>query len=175
MPSAIPTGATAALPPARMIDPRGHRFGAALSTLLVIVAFATGMPVIVALALLSIGISAALGMRYSVYGMIWRRLVRLLRLPAAEMEHEYPPRFAQTLGSVALIASLVAFAFGATGAGWLLALAVAALQSLLAITGYCLGCRLYFLRWWVPGQVTRIWSRGRAAAGSASAGRIAYR
>ena len=29
MPTAIPTGATADLPPARMIDPRGHRFGAA--------------------------------------------------------------------------------------------------------------------------------------------------
>jgi hypothetical protein len=36
---------------------------------------------------------------------------------------------------------------------------VAALQSVLAITGYCLGCRLYFLRWWVPELVTRIWTR----------------
>jgi hypothetical protein len=42
---------------------------------------------------------------------------------------------------------------------WALALAVAALQSVLAITGYCLGCRLYFLRWWVPELVTRIWTR----------------
>ena len=41
-------------------------------------------------------------------------------------------------------------------------LAVAALQTLLATTGYCLGCRLYFLRWWVPDLVTRIWTRGRS-------------
>ena len=44
--------------------------------------------------------------------------------------------------------------------GWVLSGAVAALQTLLAVTGYCLGCRLYFLRWWVPSQVTRLWTRG---------------
>ena len=27
-------------------------------------------------------------------------------------------------------------------------------------TGYCLGCRLYFLRWWIPDLVTSIWTRG---------------
>jgi hypothetical protein len=47
---------------------------------------------------------------------------------------------------------------------WVLAFAVAGLQTLLATTGYCLGCRLYFLRWWVPDLVTRIWTRGRAGA-----------
>ena len=177
MPSAIPTGAAAALPPARMIDPRGHRFGAALSALLLIAAFGTGTTVVVALALLSIGVSAAFGMRYSVYGMIWRRLVRALGLPPVEMEHEYPPRFAQTLGSVALVGALVAFALGATAAGWVLALAVAALQSLLAVTGYCLGCRLYFLRWWVPDLVTRLWSGGGARLSPVPAGQdpIRYR
>ena len=30
---------------------------------------------------------------------------------------------------------------------------MAGLQTLLAVTGYCLGCRLYFLRWWVPDLV----------------------
>ena len=109
---------------------------------------------------LSIGTSAAFGLRYSIYGAIWRRIARTLRLPKVEPEHEYPPRFAQTLGSVALILSLVAFALGATVVGWGLALAVAGLQSLLAVTGYCLGCRLYFLRWWVPSVVTSIWTRG---------------
>jgi hypothetical protein len=31
------------------------------------------------------------------------------------------------------------------------------------VTGYCLGCRLYFLRWWVPNLVTSIWTRGAAS------------
>jgi hypothetical protein len=162
MPTAVPAAAAAALPPARMIDPRGHRFGAGLSALLLIASFVTGWVPGVAVALLSIGSSAAFGLRYSIYGAIWRRIARAARLPKVEPEHEYPPRFAQTLGSVALILSLVAFGTGVAAAGWGLALAVAALQSLLAITGYCLGCRLYFLRWWVPSVVTSIWMRGRS-------------
>ena len=160
MPNAVPASAAANLPPARMIDPRGHRFGAGLSALLLVASFATGWIPGVVLALLSIGTSAAFGLRYSIYGAIWRRIARALSLPKVEPEHEYPPRFAQTLGSVVLIGSLIAFLVGATPAGWVLALAVAGLQGVLAATGYCLGCRLYFLRWWVPSVVTSIWTRG---------------
>jgi hypothetical protein len=161
MPSAIPTEAAARLPKARMIDPRGHRFGAGVSAALLIVAFVTGTVWLVPLVLISIGVSAAFGLRYSVYGLAWRRIALALALPRVEPEHEYPPRFAQVLGSTALILALIAFALGTTTVGWGLALAVAALQTLLATTGYCLGCRLYFLRWWVPDLVTRIWTRGR--------------
>jgi hypothetical protein len=161
MPSAIPDAAAAHLPPARMIDPRGHRFGAGVSAVVLIVAAVTGTPWLVAVVLLSIGVSAAFGLRYSIYGVAWRRIVAVAGLGKVEPEHEYPPRFAQVLGSVALTLALVAFAVGATTIGWLFALAVAALQTLLAVTGYCLGCRLYFLRWWVPDLVTRLWTRGR--------------
>ena len=42
MPSAVPADAAARLPKARMIDPRGHRFGAGVSAILLIVAFADG-------------------------------------------------------------------------------------------------------------------------------------
>src|SRR5919108_904629 len=161
MPTAIPVGATEALPPAARIDPRGHRFGAGLSSILLIVAAVANWPWLGAVALLSIGVSAAFGLRYSIYGAIWRRIVRLARLGPTEPEHEYPPRFAQVLGSTALTLSLVAFALGLTVVGWLLALAVAGLQGVLGLTGYCLGCRLYFLRWWIPDLVTRIWTRGR--------------
>jgi Domain of unknown function (DUF4395) len=159
MPSAIPTGATNALPKARMIDPRGHRFGAGVSAILLGVALATGTTWLVAVVLASIGVSAAFGLRYSIYGVMWRRIVRFARLGPTEPEHEYPPRFAQTLGSIALILSLIAFTVGLATLGWILALAVAGLQTLLGVTGYCLGCRLYFLRWWVPSLVTRAWIR----------------
>ena len=160
MPSAVPAEASAGLPPGRMIDPRGHRFGAGLSALLLVGSFAVGWVPGIAVALISIGTSAALGLRYSIYGALWRRIVRAAHLGPVEPEHEYPPRFAQTLGSIALIASLVAFGLGAASIGWVLALAVAALQGVLAATGYCLGCRLYFLRWWVPALVTSLWTRG---------------
>jgi hypothetical protein len=162
IPSSVPADAAAQLPKARMIDPRGHRFGAGVSAIALIVAFLTGTVWLVAIALLSIGVSAAFGLKYSIYGVAWRRIAKVLALPKVEPEHEYPPRFAQTLGSTALILALVAFALGATTVGWGLTLAVAGLQSVLAVTGYCLGCRLYFLRWWVPSVATRIWTRGRA-------------
>ena len=175
MPSAVPAELASQLPPARMIDPRGHRFGAGLSAVLLVVSFLLNAPVGVALALASIGVSAAFGLRYSIYGVIWRRIARALSLPKTEPEHEYPPRFAQTLGSIALILSLVAFALGASVVGWVFALGVAGLQALLGITGYCLGCRMYFLRWWVPAAVTKIWTRGRVSGAGATTLPIQYR
>ena len=175
MPSAIPANAAATLPPARMIDPRGHRFGAGVSAIMLIGATLAQTPWVVALVLLTIGVSAAFGLRYSVYGAIWRRIVKIAGLGPAEPEHEYPPRFAQTLGSVALVLSLLAFVAGAPTLGWGLALAVAALQTLLAATGFCLGCRLYFLRWWVPYLLTRIWTRGRVQRVGFAVDPIRYR
>ena len=162
MPSAIPADAANLLPKARMIDPRGHRFGAGVSALLLISAFVTGTASLVGVVLVSIAVSAAFGLRFSIYGVVWRRIATILALPKAEPEHEYPPRFAQVLGSVALILALIAFALGATTVGWAFTLAVAGLQAILATTGYCLGCRLYFLRWFVPDLMTRIWTRGRS-------------
>jgi hypothetical protein len=175
MPSAVPVDATARLPKARMIDPRGHRFGAGVSAVLLIGAFLTGTEWVVALVLLSIGVSAAFGLRYSIYGAVWRRIVKVAHLGPTEPEHEYPPRFAQVLGSVALILALLSFLVGATTLGWFFTLAVASLQTLLATTGYCLGCRLYFLRWWVPELVTRIWTRGASNANRLAVEPIRYK
>ena len=169
MPNAIPAGAETSLPPAGRIDPRGMRFGAGISAILLIAGFLTDSRWIVPIVLLSLGSSAAFGMRYSIYGIVWKRLVPLLKLGKAEPEHEYPPRFAQTLGSIALTLSLLAFIVGWTGLGWVFALAVAALQTLLAVTGYCLGCRLYFLRWWLPSVATSFWTRGRRGTQSEGA------
>jgi hypothetical protein len=160
MPSAVPADAAVRLPKARMIDPRGHRFGAGVSAVLLIAAFVTNTPWLVLVVFLSIAVSAAFGLRYSIYGVIWRRIVGIAKLGPTEPEHEYPPRFAQVLGSVALTLSMLAFILGVPVLGWIFALAVAGLQTLLATTGYCLGCRLYFLRWWVPDLVTRLWTRG---------------
>ena len=112
-----------------MIDPRGHRFGAGVSAVILIVAAITGTPWLVALVLLSIGVSAAFGLRYSIYGIVWRRIVAAPGLGKVEPEHEYPPRFAQVLGSTALTLALIAFLLGATTLGWVFTLAVAALQS----------------------------------------------
>jgi hypothetical protein len=176
MPSAIPADAEAGLPPAGRIDPRGLRFGAGISAAALVAGFLSDNSWVVPLILLSLGVSAAFGMRYSIYGIWWRRLVPVLGLGKAEPEHEYPPRFAQTLGSLALTLSLLAFVAGLAALGWVFALGVAALQGLLAVTGYCLGCRMYFLRWWVPSIATAFWTRGRRTEPDrAYGGSISYR
>jgi hypothetical protein len=53
----------------------------------------------------------------------------------------------------------VSFLAGAGTLAWLLVGAVAALQTLLAGTGICVGCRLYFLRWWVPSLFAQLFRR----------------
>jgi hypothetical protein len=143
-------------PPARYIDPRGQRFGAGLSAVLLAVAIVAGQFWLAALVGLNLLISSAFGTRLFLPGRPWRLIKTTLRLGPTEPEHEYPPRFAQALGGIFLAIGSVAFAAGLPLVGWTLAAAVAGLQTLLATTGYCLGCKLYFLRWWVPSLFARL-------------------
>jgi len=148
----------------RLIDPRGHRFGAGLSVVALALGFVLDVPFVVPAIGIALGVSAYFGTRYSILGRPWPLVRRVLRLgPPAELESEVPPRFAQALGTLGLgLATLALVVAGVTGAalaaaaGWALAGAVAALQLLLAATGYCLGCQLYRLRWYVPRLFDRI-------------------
>lgn len=143
--------ATIPAPSARHIDPRAHRFGAGLSLVILGLGFAAQVPLVVPAAAVALGISALFGTRYSILGRPWPLVRAVLRLgPPAELESEFPPRFAQLLGTIGLALASLFLAAGAVGAGWLIAAGVAGLQLVLAATGYCLGCRLYGLRWYAP-------------------------
>jgi hypothetical protein len=148
--------------PARFIDPRGQRFGAGVSAALLAAAFVVNLPWLATLIGLNLLASALFGTRVFLPGRAWPLVRRTLRLGAVEPEHEYPPRFAQALGGVFLALATLAFLAGFPAAGWLLAGAVAALQVLLAATGICVGCRLYFLRWWAPSLFARLFRRSDA-------------
>jgi hypothetical protein len=148
---------------ARQIDPRGQRFGAGGSAIVLIAVTALGLTVLPAAWLvvpfvgLALGVSAAFGTRYFVFGRPWPAVRYALRLGAPKvLEHEIPPRFAQALGATVLGVATLAFVLGVPPVGWLFTVAVAALQTLLAVTGYCLGCRLYGLTWYVPALFDRI-------------------
>ena len=155
---------------ARRIDPRGHRFGAGLSVAILAVGFVAQVPLVLPAVAAALGISALLGTRYSVLGRPWPVFRRALRLgPPAELESEFPPRFAQLLGTVGLALATLLLALDQVGAGWLFAGAVAALQAVLAATGYCLGCRLYGLRWYAPALFDRLIATGsQDVAGSST-------
>jgi hypothetical protein len=142
---------------APLIDPRGHRFGAGLSVVILVTGFLAQVALVVPAIAAALGISAVFGTRYSILGRPWPAVRRILRLGRpAELESEFPPRFAQLLGTAGLLLATLLLAVGQAGAGWLVAGAVAALQVLLAATGYCLGCRLYGLRWYAPSLFDRL-------------------
>jgi hypothetical protein len=140
----------------RFIDPRGHRFGAILSVFILAIALVLNLPWVVALIGLALFVSSWFGTRYSALGKPWPYVRKALKVgPPAELESEIPPRFAQALGSLGLGLAVLAFVGGVPVIGWVLTIAVAALQAVLGLTGYCLGCKLYFLRWKAPGLFER--------------------
>ena len=162
-------------PPARHIDPRAQRFGAGVSAAVLAGALLASAPLPALLVGLNLAVSAALGTRLFLPGRAWPAIRRTFRLgPPAHLEHEYPPRFAQALGAAAIGLAAVAFALGAMTLGWLFVGAVAALQVLLAVTGICVGCRLYVLRWWIPSLFARLVRRTDQLAGLAVPAPIRY-
>ena len=148
---------TLAPPTHRQIDPRGHRFGAGLSVVILVAGFLTGNAIVIPAVGLALAVSAFFGTRWSILGRPWPIVRRALRIgPPQELESEVPPRFAQLLGTIGLGLATLALVGGFAAGAWLLAAAVAALQTVLAATGYCLGCRLYFLRWYAPALFDRL-------------------
>lgn len=131
-----------------LIDPRGPRFGAAITSAVLAGALLLGpvygLPLLV-LQAVAFGLGSLLGLRHQPYGWVFRRFVRPRLGPPAEWEDERPPRFAQSVGlafaALALIGAL-------TGLGWLFYLATgfALLAALLnAVFDFCLGCEMYAL------------------------------
>ena len=154
-------------PPARTIDPRGQRFGAGVSVVILVVAFVTGWFWLASLVGLNLLVASAFGSRLFLPGRPWPIIRTTLKLGPTEPEHEYPPRFAQALGGIFIALGTILYVVGLTPAGWLLVGAVAALQTLLAATGYCVGCKLYFLRWYVPAAFAKLFKRNDERLGIA--------
>lgn len=134
---------------ALLIDVRGPRFGAAVTTVVLAVALVVQGPVGVALVALQtvvFAVSTVLGLAWSPYGNLFRWVKHRFELgPPPATEHEAPPRFAQACGLVVAVVGLVLLAVGATTAGWIAVGVVLALSTLLATTGICVGCELYLV------------------------------
>ena len=134
------------------IDPRGPRFGAGITAvLLLVVVFLslTGASVAALLLLAAITVLFAWGTFAGAgrhpYGLLFRRLVRPRLSPPTELEDPTPPTFAQGVG---LVVSLVGVVLGLFGLPYGVAGAAAAafLAAFLnAVFDYCLGCQIYLL------------------------------
>ena len=125
------------------IDPRGARFGAAITTAVLAVVLITGSAWLLGAQVLVFAVGALAGLRYAPYGIVYRRLIRPRLGPPAQTEAEGPPRFAQGVGMVFALGGVLGYATGATGVGiafTALALVAAFLNAAFDI---CLGCQVY--------------------------------
>ncbi|QIK75221.1 DUF4395 domain-containing protein [Nocardioides piscis] len=131
-----------------MIDPRGPRFTAAVTLVLLATALLVPTPVavaIVALQAVFFAIGAGLGVQRTPTALVFKSLVRPRLSPPAELEDPRPPRFAQAVGLGFTLVALVAFAAGAVVVAQV-AIGMAVAAALLnAVFGFCLGCELYLL------------------------------
>jgi hypothetical protein len=125
------------------IDPRGPRFGAIITTVVLAVVLLTQSGWLLAVQALIFVIGAAAGLRYAPYGLIYRSLLRPRLGPPAYTEAEAPPRFAQAVGAVFALAGVAGFASGAAIVGIAFTALALVAAFLNAAFNFCLGCQVY--------------------------------
>jgi len=131
------------------IDPRGPRFGAGVTAILLVVVLLLGTSsaatVLLAVIAASFALGAARGAQGTWQGWLFRTLVRPRLAPPAELEDPRPPRFAQLVGLVVTGVGLVLALLGVSAAVPVAAALALVAAFLNAVFGLCLGCELYLL------------------------------
>ena len=135
----------------KQIDPRGPRFGATITSVLLAVTVYLALDestanaafwLLVAIDALFL-IGAVFGNARHPYGLIFKALVRPRIGEPKELEDSAPPQFAQAVG---LFVSVVGLALYFAQVPYGLAIAAGALflaSALQAYVGFCLGCQMY--------------------------------
>ena len=130
------------------IDPRGPRFAASLTSVVLALVLVTPTPIAVTLLALQtgvFGIGAMRGIQHTPYAWLFRSAVRPRLGAPHELEDPRPPRFAQAVGLGFAVVGLLGFASGLTAIA-LVATGFALAAALLnAVFGFCLGCEIYLL------------------------------
>jgi len=138
------------------LDPRGVRFAATITTVVLALVLITGSGCLVLAQALVFALPALFGMRLSPYGALFRTAVAPRLGPPTETEDAAPVRFSQTVGLVFTVVAAAGYLGGLTALG-IVATAFALLAAFLnAAFGFCLGCEMY-------GLITRFRPAGRPA------------
>ena len=136
--------------PARpVVDPRGPRCGAVITTVVLAVALllsgTVAGTVLIAWQAVAFGLGALVGLQAQPYGIVFRRLVRPRLSAPQELEDAAPPRFAQAVGLAFMVVALIALALG-LGLVATIAVAMALAAAFLnAAFNFCLGCEMYLV------------------------------
>jgi hypothetical protein len=127
------------------VDPRGLRFAAALTTVVLALTLVLNNPWPLAIQAVVFAISVVFGVQASPYGQLFKRLVRPRLAPPKELEDAAPPRFAQLVGLVFAVLGLIGYLAGAEVLG-VVATGFALVAAFVnAAVGLCLGCEAYLL------------------------------
>ena len=128
-----------------LIDARGPRYSAGITTLVLSLALITESVYVIGFQF-TVFLSAVLfGLRRSIYGFIYRGLIQPRLKGAVPSEDQRAPRFAQFIGA---LFAFVALLGGVTGNSsvFLIATSFALGAAFLnAAFGFCLGCQIYLI------------------------------
>ena len=127
------------------IDPRGPRFGAAVTTVVLAVVLVTGNGWLLAAQAVVFAVSAFSSLKYAPYGYIYRALVRPRLGRPSELENPAPPTFAQYVGLGFAAVGAIGYLSGVTALGLVFAAFALAAAFLHAAFDVCLGCEVYLL------------------------------
>jgi hypothetical protein len=127
------------------IDPRGPRFVAWVTTVVLAVVLVTGNAYLLAAQAVVFALGAFAGLQYSPYVAVYRTLVRPRLGPPRELEDAAPVRFAQAVGFAFAVLGTAGYGSGLLALGYV-ATAFALMAAFLnAAFGFCLGCQMYLL------------------------------
>lgn len=143
------TSAHAAGPVPAGIDPRGPRFGAAVTSVLLVITLllGTGPAATILLAAVEVlfVVGTVRGVQGTLQGAVFRRWVRPRLAAPAALEDPRPPRFAQLVGLLVAGTGLILAGLGIPVGVPILAGVALVAAFLNAAFGLCLGCELYLL------------------------------
>ena len=134
---------------ADLVDVRGPRFAAWVTTAVLVVALLVSAvspaaaAIILGLQAVIFAIGAVAGPRRHPYGRVFATVVAPRVGPVREREPVPPLKFAQLVGLIFAVAGAAAFAGGAFLVGVIVTAAALVAAFLNAAFGICLGCQLY--------------------------------
>jgi hypothetical protein len=125
-----------------LLDPRGPRFAAAVTTVVLVLILVLGNGWLALAQTLVFAISAW-SPRWSPYGLVYRHLVAPRLAKSTELEPAAPVRFAQLVGFGFLAVATTGYLTGVSVLGLVFTAFGLVAAFLNAVFGLCLGCDVY--------------------------------
>ncbi|MDP5051611.1 MAG: DUF4395 domain-containing protein, partial [Candidatus Planktophila sp.] len=95
----------------KLIDARGPRFSAALTTLVLATALVTHSTILISIQVVVFAIGAFVGPAATPYAFIFKKFVKPLLSKSAPTEDSRPPQFAQSIGLIFAVIALAGALF----------------------------------------------------------------